>query len=318
MGGSVFKAEGAIHHTTKQLERLKIQVENLILKINPRVTVDFPSHLETKKLHGDLDVIVGYVSPLTQTIITRALTKQDFVIKTNGRICSFLLHNLQVDLIFIKKDQVFTALNYFSWGDLGNILSIYAKSFGCKLTDQGLFLEEEIINHGVAKYPIETDYFKILELLGFDLKKHPSKFNSFSDVLLFLQTNKYDLELPEINASLRRRIKNRPNQKEFVDLANIGFFRKKNKFPDLKFGLDVHQENVFLKEAKSYFSRYFGNIITLNNSCFYFSTDKENKAIITCGNKKLLYITFNKQSFFASSLAELNNIITNHMEINYG
>ncbi|PSV00615.1 hypothetical protein [Photobacterium kishitanii] len=221
MGGKTFDGLSR-RHTTAELNIKMAEVIEL-LKV---FFSDFaqPLFLKNKKDHGDLDLIVAINEgrrPALESFISQSYNDYKF----SEREISFLHGDLHVDLIIINKKWIDSAVNYFSYGDLGNLLGMLARSVGYRLSEQGIFetLKAEDCAPMARNY-ITHNWDESLELLGFSrthIKKFTNGFSDAIDMFNFIKSSKlYDkqiFKLENMNSAQRRRFKKRPNQKLFLE-----------------------------------------------------------------------------------------------------
>lgn len=128
----------------------------------------------------------------------------------------------QLDLIHVKKENFDCTYNYYCFNDLGNMIGRIAHFMGLKFGQDGLslsFPEDHKFRLSLgneASLFISKDYFKILELLGFDV---PEDKNTYYNMF----KNKQDI----FDFALK--------SKNFTPYAFLSIFKKsKSKIRDRK------------------------------------------------------------------------------------
>ena len=102
----------------------------------------------------------------------------------NTNVISYQYEGYQVDLIFLEEKFIPYAINYFSFGDHGNVLGRLSKRHGLKTGFKGLsytFIKDQ----GNTKIDISVsmEYTDMLEYLKYDSDKFKE---GFKDLLLTL------------------------------------------------------------------------------------------------------------------------------------
>lgn len=229
MGGTLLQKFGARRHTTAEIESYTPDIERLI-KTALNVEIRHPKEFLDKPDHGDLDILIGIKDLGDQMVIEKHLEELGYIVSTNGRVTSFLYDELQVDLICVDTRDIDFATDYFSWGDTGNIIGMYATDKGLRVSESGLFIEKEIPNIGIARAYVTFDFDTALLMLGFDPKFYRAGFTSFSETKAFFKSNKEIVpDLLNLNAARRRRIKMRPNQLAFYQDVISGVYGSPTK-----------------------------------------------------------------------------------------
>lgn len=229
MGGTLLKEFGARRHTSAEIECYIPKIVGLVKSIL-NAEIRRPKEFSDKSEHGDLDLIIGYNKLSDQLVVDEHLENLGYTVSSNGRVTSFLYNELQVDLIFVDSRDLDFATNYFSWGDTGNIVGMYASNKGMRLSESGLFIEKVIPNIGIARAYATFDFDEALLMLGFDPKFYGTGFASFSDTKAFFKSNKEIVpDMLSLNAARRRRIKMRPNQLAFYQDVISGVYGSPTK-----------------------------------------------------------------------------------------
>lgn len=221
MGGKLFKGKSR-RHTTEELvvsaKNIKDQFLNFFTKIEPL------RFIEDKTTHGDLDLICCVKDGMMQPLIEYVSSSFDEY-EISEREISFLMDELHVDLIMVDDDKFESAYNYFSFGDLGNLLGMIARSKGHRLSEQGVFKEEFVAPSSPLKRTyITATWAESLAFLGFTLEAIEAQQRGFKTVVEmfdFIKSSalyhKDIFNIDKMNSTQRRRFKQRPNQKLFLE-----------------------------------------------------------------------------------------------------
>lgn len=131
-----------------------------------------------KQDFGDMDLVVNTNDPVIIQHFVDYLTANNYPVKRNGDVVSFLFHNFQIDLLFIPLESFDYACNYFAWNDLGNIVGRLSKKLGFKHGHSGLWYIQRDYDVIVKEYLLSSDYLTILGILGLDIDHFKRGFNN--------------------------------------------------------------------------------------------------------------------------------------------
>lgn len=148
-----------------------------------------PREIASKTTFGDLDVIVPEQFLNAMVSILKA---RDFPISFNTNVISYQYEGYQVDLIFLKEEYIPYAINYFSFGDHGNVIGRLSKRHGLKTGFKGLY-HTFIRDQGNTKIdiPISLEYVEMLEYLKYDSEKFLKGFETELELFEWLTSSPY-------------------------------------------------------------------------------------------------------------------------------
>jgi len=171
-----------------------------------------------KETHGDLDILVktkdtdGLIK-----IINEKINPEGIII--NDDAISFDYDNFQVDLICLEPKIWKTALIYYSYDPLGNLLGKIAKGFGLRYGKDGLYYKN-IGKNNTQKIMLSEDIDEIYKFLGYDFNKFKQGFNSLNDIYDFISDGEFfdkELFMPNnLTNNDRKRSMKRPTFKGFL------------------------------------------------------------------------------------------------------
>lgn len=214
--------------------------------------------IRDKETHGDLDIILGrFEDP---AISMHWKDENDFGIYLekefgykpfkNSNVYSFPYKGFQVDVTFHPMHDFSMAVDYSSWGDLGNIMGRVFHKMGLHFGHsglsfwirQGLFdsnLQWSDSDHIYEKVILTNNMIEICEIGGFDYLRWQKGFDTEQDAFEFVVDSKYfhpDLfQLENLNHTNRTRNRKRGMYMRFVEyVANcdkVGIpFRSKHEY----------------------------------------------------------------------------------------
>lgn len=154
-------------------------------------TIDF---VREKESHGDLDILVEIdnkenINKFYQHLIDHEILCE----KTSTTSISILLLTFQFDIIFIEKECIEYAYNYFSWNDLGNLIGKLSRKLGLKHGFTGLtYLQYgENDTHLLHEHIVSLDYNVILNLLELDIEHFKKGFDTYFEMFEWLSKSPY-------------------------------------------------------------------------------------------------------------------------------
>jgi len=147
----------------------------------------------TKADHGDLDLLISVDKDIQinwKNYIQGAFKPQ--AINSNGGVYSFDYHGFQVDFIPIPKQKWETALVYFSFDPLGNIMGKTYHKFGLSYGWEGLFYKYRN-PHGTNSENIllTNDARRIFDFGGYDYDRYLKGYDTLEEIFRFAIESKY-------------------------------------------------------------------------------------------------------------------------------
>ena len=209
--------------------------------------------VRNKETHGDLDIIIGgYQDP---DIVVEWKDEQDFGVYLenefgykpfkNSNVYSFPYKGFQVDVTFHPTHDFGIAVDYSSWGDLGNIMGRVFHKMGLHFGHsglsfwirQGLFdnnLQWSDSDHIYEKVILTNNMIEICKIGGFDFLRWQRGFNTEQDAFDFVVQSKYFdpelFQLENLNHTNRTRNRKRGMYMRFIEYVNANNLPKGEQF----------------------------------------------------------------------------------------
>lgn len=250
MGGN------AISHTHRlnrsDYERYEQELKGLLAGFlkTPFAPLQFYS---SKASFGDIDFVVAQPKPpkaeLMQFFAEIGSREQYF----NGDMLSFEYHQFQVDLNFVAPENYETALFYFAYNDLNNLIGRIAHKFGLKFGFDGLCYQIRTESgYRAKKITLCKDPAAIYRFLGYDYARFLQGFTDREAIFEFVASSPYFnaaiFDLDELNHINRTRNKKRQTYQLFLQwLAGKSF--KEFRFEEDKSLYLIRIHNHFYPEV---------------------------------------------------------------------
>lgn len=211
----------------------------------------------TKADHGDLDLLikVPYGSIVNWVdYIQNIFTPQ--AINASGGVYSFDYNDFQIDFIPILEEKWESALVYFSYDPLGNIMGKTFHKFNLSYGWEGLYYKFRNFNGSIsANILISNDIKKIFEFGGYDYDKYLKGFETMNDIFQFCINSKYFdakmFEMENLNNIDRKRNRKRKSYNLFLYYMNNNQIVTQYTFNSDKHYY-LHHINSFFPEANLY------------------------------------------------------------------
>jgi len=187
----------------------------------------------------------------------------------NSNVYSFPYKGFQVDVTFHPMHDFNMAVDYSSWGDLGNIMGRVFHKMGLHFGHsglsfwirQGLFdnnLQWSNSDHIYEKVILTNNMIEICEIGGFDYLRWQKGFDTEQDAFEFVVNSKYfhpDLfQLENLNHTNRTRNKKRGMYMRFIEHVNSKEWTVKEPFHE-KATYALYYQTVF-PQLHELFSKY--------------------------------------------------------------
>lgn len=191
MGGSALSFAKVRRHDREEFLQKLDQVVLVLAEMFQYFEV--PKWIRNKQSFGDLDiVVVGESSQVSNETLIQRFCCQEIV--RNGPVISFDYNELQVDLILVDSKVFRSSVDYYSWGDCGNLIGRIARHVhrDLKFGHDGLsfVLRDETNNHIIQTIPLTNNIGITLQILGFG----PEWFDGFDgeeDVFQYVMDSDY-------------------------------------------------------------------------------------------------------------------------------
>lgn len=232
MGGNIFK-------NTRRLDKAEFepyQEEVVSILKNQYENVQPTLYYRNKESFGDLDIIIQ--KPMFEKIVFelpwRVFGAKQF--SYNGDIASFCYQDFQVDCIFVDPEHFQTAVFYFSYNDLNNLVGRIAHKFGLKFGWDGLkYLIRSESGHHAKEIQLSYRPRDIYEFLNLDYDRYKQGFDDLEDIFKFVSSSKFfnsdSYEYENLNHENRARNKKRKTYQAFIEWLSLN----KQNLPNYQF-----------------------------------------------------------------------------------
>ena len=267
MGGNLFNTNQRMESKEEFINTFNEQVE-LLGHLFP---LRLPNQLNSKTSFGDVDIIIP--NGFGDTII-ELLKTSGKVYHVNGIVISYQSNNNhQIDLIQINPNNIDYAINYFSYGDHGNILGrILKHKLNVKNSFNGLYYiyRNERFKRDIL---LTMDYNDVFKLLSLDKEPFYEGFETEYDLFNWIATSpliKEDaFKLENLTNKDRTRDRKRKFYNQWVQYLTTEDYKKidKNKYPEFDLYSYPHlseKYNEYEKEfnnIKSLYNKFNGNLV---------------------------------------------------------
>ena len=190
MGGNALSQVGLETRRLQKDEYNEITAE-ILEKMCGLVDIALVPAYRNKESFGDADFVVSLrnAGDNLRTIIVDTLHPTHYV--KNGNCYSFNVRDFQVDFILHPVDIFSTALNYYSWNDLGNLMGRIAHKMGYKYGHDGLTYEFKDGDYAFRDLFLSKNTSEVVRFLGFDPIRFAKGFDNIEDIFDFVATSSY-------------------------------------------------------------------------------------------------------------------------------
>jgi len=241
----------------------------IILKLNNYyIKTHLIKSYKNKESYGDIDIICCNNNNINYKSIIENLFKPTEIYH-NGDVFSFDYKKTQIDLIISSENNFETSINYFNY-ELGNFIGRIAAAMGFRYGHYGLKFQYRHEDGGkIYEKIISQDIDKILDFLGFDVKKYHEGFIELKDIFDFVINSYYFnpriFDYNKLNHQNRTRNKKRKNYTAFLEYIKT-HHQKENTNPaiDINYTVEpnydgsyeylIKNRDKYLKKADIYFN----------------------------------------------------------------
>ena len=193
MGGNALKQVKVVRKTTEDYQKIYHEISKIIKKhlLNE---IHLIKCYHTKESHGDMDILVRIDGIEDYTKIRNFIyniMKPQEVVK-NDKVYSFNYYDFQIDFILVKDISWETAMVYFDYDCLGNIMGKTYHKFNLSYGWDGLFYKFRNFNGRLAEnILISNNPQKIFEFGDYDYDRYLDGFDYIEEIFEFVQRSKY-------------------------------------------------------------------------------------------------------------------------------
>lgn len=180
-----------------------------------------PSY-KNKETFGDMDILLDRKYCDKNIDVIKHLFKPN-EIYNNGDVVSFDYKEFQIDFIYMSNENYNTALAYYSYNDLGNLMGRIANKIGVRYGHDGLKMlyYSEDKNKVLFEFNLSKDMRTIFSFLGFNYDRFLEGFNDITDIFNYvIDSEFFSKEIfayENLNHENRTRNKKRKVYGEFLE-----------------------------------------------------------------------------------------------------
>ncbi len=228
MGGNIF-----INKSRRVTKEELPYYRNKIFNILDKFDLEYKEILsyKNKEDFGDLDILVKkdcYINIIDK--LKNYFKDNNIEYSQNSNILSFLIEELQVDLIFTKPKYFESSFYYFNFNDLGNLGGRIFHKLGVKWGFKGLSIVLRDENNIVAEIELTQDISEILPIIGLCPETYFKGFDDLEDIFKYVISSNYFNKClyayENRNHYARTRDKKRKTYREFLK------YIEENDIPD--------------------------------------------------------------------------------------
>lgn len=220
MGGNALKNCVTRRYQADEFALLADEVLHALRRDFPDRRAALLPAYRSKADFGDMDVLME-TAPVGEIRRWAVDTWNPAEVSANGNVISFECRQLQVDLIGQSPENFDTALAYYSWNDLGNLLGRIAHKMGVRYGHDGLSVVLRDGNHQFAERVVSKDTDRILSFLGYDPARWRAGFDTLEDIFSFAASTPYFnaaiFDYDNRNHTARVRDRKRANYRGFLE-----------------------------------------------------------------------------------------------------
>lgn len=194
MGGKALNKYGVYteRKNTEEFKQIGYELKNRVF-FDLSLFSEIVKCYHTKTDHGDLDLLIQ--TPNGSNVNWVNYIRNSFkpqAINANGGVYSFDYKNFQVDFIPIPELKWESAIVYFSYDPLGNIMGKTYHKFNLSYGWEGLYYKFRNSNGVNSKdILISTNVKKIFEFGGYDYERYLQGFETLEDIFKFCIAGKF-------------------------------------------------------------------------------------------------------------------------------
>lgn len=191
MGGNCLKETFTRRYQADEFHALSKEVSEKLARLFPYSRNEVLKAYRNKESFGDMDIVLCSENlPENYIEMVKAVFKPTQVVK-NSNCVSFDYKELQIDLIVTVPEEYETSLSYFAYNDANNMIGRLAHMMGLKLGHDGLSYNWRIETYQFKNIILETDWNKILPILGYDPEVYNKGFDDLEDIFKFVVSSPF-------------------------------------------------------------------------------------------------------------------------------
>lgn len=220
MGGNLFRPFGAKRLSKERM----LELSNKITSRTNDAGIELQSipSYNSKETFGDIDFVYSTrIDNYDDTLNPILELFKPAVYKVNGPITSIMIEEAQIDFVKVNRTCLYTAKDYFSYNDLGNLIGKIYHAYGISYGHTGLKYTLMDEAYKVGEVFVSQDTREIHEAIGLDFDLFvDGEFETLEDVFDYVCSSPYfhpDIfKWESLNSENRRRDKKRSSYNGFL------------------------------------------------------------------------------------------------------
>lgn len=246
MGGNALASFGARRYSKEDTAVIRYELLAAIEQDLPKLKFQEIPYYRMKDSFGDLDILVE--GPLTEKDydVLHCICGPDSPRINNGGVMSTMYDQLQIDFIPMPAEDYDTALTYYSYNDLGNLMGKLFHKFGLKYGHRGLTLPMRDGDNQYDELMVSKDAKPIFDFLGLSYERFKEGFDTLEDIFTYVVMSPY--------------FSSEPFQYENLNHTNRIRDRKRTTYHAfLEFIKNEENQYTFLKDKREYLPGIFNS-----------------------------------------------------------
>jgi hypothetical protein len=264
MGGKALKTAKTRRYDKAEFEKIAAYLVPLFREFL-HCKIDVVRCYSGKESHGDIDIMIEWDDKNPEDLENKFKTVCELItpdeIFRNTTVISMNFEELQVDLMFIPKENYDVCWHFFAYNDLGGFMGKIARSMKLQYGQDGLKFQIHSVDKSrkLDTVFISRDPKKIIEFLGFNYYEFVRGFNTKEEIFEFVGRSRYyrwaTFDGTELNSSQKSRDMGRPMYQELLEHVR-GWDDKIKERPSLNlvydrvkatFGVDLEGHAAFCR-----------------------------------------------------------------------
>jgi DNA polymerase/3'-5' exonuclease PolX len=191
MGGNAFNHIGytAERMSKEEFHTIEREIFTVLHELNI-YGLSIP-YVKEKESFGDIDIVIvkeddRNVKEIICDNIEKFGLREELIFRNKDVISILYKEKYQIDFIFTNRKEKDYHQAYLAYNDLGNLLGRIIKESGFQHGHNGLFYVYREGNHYKELIELTTDYADALDILGLDVEKFYSGFDTFTEMFEYV------------------------------------------------------------------------------------------------------------------------------------
>lgn len=232
MGGRAFNNLGIESKRIDSLEYFNLQSNILNLTKDIFGNIHTVQSFYNKRDHGDIDFLITKPINSNWKDDIKELLRASHIYKNNKNV-SYLVNGFQIDFSLIDFQDWNTAIFYYDFDPMGNLLGRIARFMGCSFGHKGLFYKVFIDNQYYNNICLSKEPLCICKFFGLSYQSYFNGHQDLYDIFDFIIESKYFscscFSLENLDHSTRTRNKKRKYYVDFLKYIEKYFSHKNSR-----------------------------------------------------------------------------------------